>query len=296
MCYFSKESKYLDHRCCIPIQVGFNETKLDLGIQRDDVADNRGDKHPLYSEYSGIYWLWKNVDSKFKGVMHHRRFLTTDNEPFGDKLKRLGYRTLNKLYNVYKFHPGATNKKVICKTYDEYLKKVDSFLEKLPTLLNKYDIVTVAPYHYSYRNVGQAFSDVVNRFILVCVRKIFKNDYCQYSPYFEKTLSSDMLYYANLSVMPSKLFNEYCNFVFGLFDKLERMLIEQELYLWPVKEKSLYRVFGYLGELLTNAFFLYQKDHNKKIIELPLLFNCAAKGYETKLSTEIGSNKINSYQ
>ena len=46
---FQEQSKYLDHRSCIPIQVGFNETKLDLGIQRDDVGDNR--KNILYSDY-----------------------------------------------------------------------------------------------------------------------------------------------------------------------------------------------------------------------------------------------------
>lgn len=276
VCYFMKEDHYINHQCCLPLQVGADVSKVEFGIQQDNVNDNISYKNPFYCEFTGIYWLWKNVDSKYKGIMHHRRFLSVDKEPTSLLIKRLGFRLLNKLYNCYKYHPASTNKKIICNSNDEFYKKANKFLDNLPDLLSCYDIVTTTPFHYSYIKVGQVFSDVVNRPLLKCLREIFINDYPEFSNYFEKTLKSEKLYYGNISVMSSDLFDQYCSFVFGLLDKLEKKLVDDGLFIQPLKEKSMSRIFGYIGELLTNTFIIYCKTQNRKILELPLLFNAKA--------------------
>lgn len=276
VCYFIKEEHYIKHQCCLPLQVGADVSKVEFGIQQDNVNDNISYKNPYYCEFTGIYWLWKNVDSKYKGIMHHRRFLSVDKEPKFQMIKRIGFRLLNKLYNFYKYHPASTNKKIVCYSNDEFYDKAYRFLDSLPNLLGSYDIVTITPFHYSYRNVGQAFAEVVNRPLLKCLREIFVNDYLEFFKYFENTLKSEMLYYGNISVMSSELFNQYCSFVFSILDKLEKKLIEDSLFIQPLKERSLSRIFGYIGELLTNTFIIYCKDHNRKILELPLLFNAIA--------------------
>ena len=70
----SPSRKYINNDECFPLQLGYDETGLDLGIQKDNEGEQRSDKHFLYSEYSGIYWLWKNVNAEYKGMLHHRRF------------------------------------------------------------------------------------------------------------------------------------------------------------------------------------------------------------------------------
>ena len=276
VCYFMKEEHYIKHQCCLPLQVGADISKVKFGIQQDNVNENISYKNPLYCELTGIYWLWKNVDSKYKGVMHHRRFLSVDKETKFQIIRRIGFRVLNKFYNIYKYHPYATNKKIICNSNEEFYDKANRFLDSLPSLLSRNDIVTISPYHFSYGIVWHTFAEVVNRPLLKCLREIFVNDYPEFSKYFEMSLKSDKYYFGNISVMPSDLFDQYCSFVFSILDKLEKKLVEDCLFIQPFKEKCLSRIFGYIGELLTNTFIIYCKDNNRKILELPLLFNAKA--------------------
>lgn len=79
--YYLKENSYIQSDILLPIQVGYFETGVDMGIQKDNTDDNRSIRHPIYSEYSGIYWMWKNVHSPYKGVYQHRRSLVYRKNP-----------------------------------------------------------------------------------------------------------------------------------------------------------------------------------------------------------------------
>ena len=58
----------------IPIQVGAFYTKEDICKIKDDTLDNISEKNPLYSELTGIYWVWKNRGGdKYVGCEHYRR-------------------------------------------------------------------------------------------------------------------------------------------------------------------------------------------------------------------------------
>lgn len=57
-----------------PLQVG-RALHEDLGYLGDDTGDSISDLNGYYGELTGIYWLWKNYDSKDNiGVCHYRRF------------------------------------------------------------------------------------------------------------------------------------------------------------------------------------------------------------------------------
>ena len=60
----------------LPIQVGA-EGKEDIGYERDDKGDNISSKNSTYSELTGMYYGWKNIDTEYIGLVHYRRYFAT---------------------------------------------------------------------------------------------------------------------------------------------------------------------------------------------------------------------------
>ena len=282
VCYYLPEPTYICNEYCIPIQLGFYETGIEMGIQKDNTGDNRSLKHPRYSEYSGVYWLWKNMFSEYKGMVHHRRSFTLENISLS---KRFGIYTgllINYAKNMFKHSAITYNEIVECKSSEEYKEKLDCFLRKLPNLFERgCDIVVPKPYHFYRITVEEYFDERVGTIIMRLLRLILKKQYPNYYPYFEKTLRGSRLYYANLEIMRNEIFDEYCSFIFEVFDLLENELLNKKHYIDLNKEFALYRVFGYVGELLTNTFILKKKAEGLRVKEFTVLFNSAVKGNNT---------------
>ena len=60
-----------------PIQVGKAISEYNLGIIGDDTGDNISQKNPSYCELTAQYWAWKNVDCRYIGLCHYRRYFET---------------------------------------------------------------------------------------------------------------------------------------------------------------------------------------------------------------------------
>lgn len=59
----------------VPIHGGAINSDLDLGFAGDDSGDNISAKNKRYSEWSVIYWMWKNCkDAEYIGLNHYRRY------------------------------------------------------------------------------------------------------------------------------------------------------------------------------------------------------------------------------
>jgi hypothetical protein len=46
---------------------------------QDNTGDNISERNAKYSELTGLYWLWKNDDSDYQGIVHYRRHFGTAN-------------------------------------------------------------------------------------------------------------------------------------------------------------------------------------------------------------------------
>lgn len=80
MIYIAAHKKFhvprLEGYC--PLQVGA-EGKADLGYIRDNTGENISSKNPNFCELTGIYWIWKNCDDDYKGLVHYRRYFGKSN-------------------------------------------------------------------------------------------------------------------------------------------------------------------------------------------------------------------------
>lgn len=63
-------------------------------------------------------------------------------------------------------------------------------------------------------------------------------------------------------IMKRVLFQSYCAFMFTSLEKYNSILLQQGYYL-NTEEKSISRISGYMGELLTSSFVSYYIDNNK---------------------------------
>ena len=62
----------------VPIHVGSKKSKENLEYLKDSLGDNISEKNKNFCELTGIYWMWKNVDANFYGMMHYRRYISLE--------------------------------------------------------------------------------------------------------------------------------------------------------------------------------------------------------------------------
>lgn len=94
-----------------PLQVGALG-KLDLGYLKDCDGENISYKNPNYCELTGLYWIWKNCNDDYKGLVHYRRY-------FG----RSNLRTGKDVIYTYKELLGFLNDVDILVSYVECFKQ-----------------------------------------------------------------------------------------------------------------------------------------------------------------------------
>lgn len=61
----------------LPLHVGC-EGKKEIGFTGDNTGENISAKNPYYCELTGLYWLWKNTEAEYKGLVHYRRHFTCE--------------------------------------------------------------------------------------------------------------------------------------------------------------------------------------------------------------------------
>lgn len=181
----------------MPLHVGKAlHPELDLGFAGDDTGDNISELNASYSELTGLYWLWKNCDATYKGLVHYRRHFASPSFT-----KRLKARD--------RFDRIASGDEIrsVLQTSDILVpKKRNYYIETIYS-------------HYSHTFDGCQFDET---------RKILQEQCPEYVRAFDDLMVSRSAHIFNMFVMSNELVDEYCSWMFPIIKELtERIPIEQ---------------------------------------------------------------------
>ena len=202
----------------LPVLVGaVKNYKEGINYQRDDAGDNISAKNPYYSELTGVYWAWKNLaDADAIGLVHYRRFFY-----------------LSKPYDL-----------------DHVAKEAD-----YERLLADHDVIVPKQRKYYIENTYDHYVHAHPAEPLDKTREILAADYPDYLPAFDMMMKRRSAHMFNMFVMKQAAFESYCEFVFGVLEKLEEQI---DISGYSVQDQ---RVYGYISERLLDVW-LYTTKQN----------------------------------
>ena len=138
--YEEPSFKIIEDDIHIPLQVGAYNRKQICQLA-DDSLYNISEKNPIYSELTGLYWVWKNIgDIKYKGCEHFRRHFNLTQKQIETILEHydiiLPQRYVLNAQNCEDFHKKFHNIKdlklceeIILELYPEYEDSYNKFIK-----------------------------------------------------------------------------------------------------------------------------------------------------------------------
>lgn len=168
----------------LPIQVGA-KGKEDIGYTRDDSGENISEMNSKCCELTGMYWLWKNVDADYYGLVHYRRHLSN------------GKRSEN--------------------PYDKVLGS-----ERLRELLEKDNIILPKKRNYYIDTLYNHYSNTHYAEHLDVTRDILQEMCPEYVEQFDISMKRTYAHMFNMFIMKKNVFQEYCEWLFPILFELDK--------------------------------------------------------------------------
>ena len=217
----------------LPIHAG-RKGKKDLGYIGDDKGDNISEYNPYINECTAIYNIWKNVkDFEYIGINHYRRYFSV--------------RTMNRVSDWFLLEKDILD---YFEDYDIILKDVDY---SYPETIEEHLIKTFKNTHTVY--VG-----------LQIARNILSEKYPERLENFDRVMKGHTLYLCNLFVMPVKLFDDYCDFLFPFIIELTDRIDEELNGIYQNDYDK--RIAGFIAERMFTVWLL---DKDLRVKELPVI-------------------------
>lgn len=181
-----KKYRMPEESCYLPLHVG-KAAKEDIGFQGDDSGENISKKNPYYCELTGLYWMWKNIDSDYVGLVHYRRYLGSTR--------------------------GGKD------PYSRILTEQDilSYMEKT-------DIILPKKRNYFIESVYEHYAHTHYREHLDITREIIREQCPVYLKSFDKVMRRSSAHMFNMFVMKRERCDEYCSWLFAILQQLEQQL------------------------------------------------------------------------
>lgn len=222
------------------IYAGHALAKKYFGYAGDDTGDNISQLNPFLDEVTVLYWIWKNTKHTHAGIVHYRRFFTSD-------IKQ--------------------------KTFDA--EKILSAAEIL-SILSDYDII-VQNEGISTRSQRDMMIFSTGQPDLVKVaEKIIRNHLVRRQPgylgAFDDVLSGLTLFFGGMYITRRNIFNAYCEWLFSfIIDATKEIRDKIEINGKSLEEMShdYSRIAGFFAERMLTIWLM--KNH-LRIKTLPTMF------------------------
>jgi hypothetical protein len=252
-----------------PIQVGAELNTYRFEITPDNLGDNISFKNKSYCELTAHYYVLKNLDFDYAGLMHYRRIFTTRNNSFTLIKNHFKYY-LNKLkgfveikdLNLFLENNFVTSD---LSELDTHCRSIQSYINKIE--FDGIDIILPKKIKYAYLNLKNQYSlnhynshfETFNRVVLLM--------FPQFQKILNKVNSSKKIYPYNMFVMKSSYYREYHEMLFKVLHELEKNIEMSNLDTYQ------FRVYGFLSERFLNYYIEWVRTREKiKIVELRTVF------------------------
>ena len=210
-----KEYEMPKSKMYLPVHVGSKGKETIQNFQRDDEGENISEKNPYFCELTGLYWAWKNLDVKYLGLVHYRRY-----------------------FSCAKILPKDISGRISTVLKE---KEVENLLENNDIILpkkRKYYIENLYS-HYKHASYIEHLDET---------RKIIEEKYPEYIPEFDRLHKRTSAHMFNMFIMKKELLNSYCQWVFDILFELEKRIDVTQYNSFHA------RFFGRVSELLLDVW------------------------------------------
>lgn len=216
MIYIATHKKFnvpnLNGYCAL--QVGA-EGKEKYGYLRDNIGNHISGKNANYCELTGLYWIWKNTDDSYKGLVHYRRYFGRNN-------------LSNKISDICSY-------------------------EYLLNCLKSVDIVLPYVEYFKQNAKEEILLHCCTEEIFDKLRQIIETKYPDYIEIYDRYFNENKASLFNMLFCKREIFDAYCEWLFSILFVLEKQVdlaklntYQQRLYgflserllnVWVIKNK-----------------------------------------------------------
>ena len=214
----------------VPLQVGA-ALHDDFGYLRDDTGDNISTKNPNFCELTGLYWIWKNTEDEYKGLVHYRRFF--------------GKSNLSKDFkDVY--------------TYDELVE-----------MLSHCDMVVPYIEYFKENAKDEILMQCCTTGIFDELSNVLAELYPDYLVTYNEYFSQKKSILFNMLFCRNTIFDAYCEWLFDILFELERRvdlssLDDYQKRLFGFLSERLLNVWILKNSISTKNCSIINSDNNKR--------------------------------
>lgn len=216
MIYIATHKKFnvpnLNGYCAL--QVGAEGEKK-YGYLRDNIGNHISGKNANYCELTGLYWIWKNTDDSYKGLVHYRRYFGRNN-------------LSNKISDICSY-------------------------EYLLNCLKSVDIVLPYVEYFKQNAKEEILLHCCTEEIFDKLRQIIETKYPDYIETYDRYFNENKASLFNMLFCKREIFDAYCEWLFSILFVLEKQVdlaklntYQQRLYgflserllnVWVIKNK-----------------------------------------------------------
>ena len=193
VCTHKKTSMPKD-KMYIPLLVGAtirkdeNGNKVDYGYTTDDTGENISKLNNIFGTQTGLYWMWKNTNYEYSGLVHYRRYFILKKKKNKDMIElAIKYNEIEPMLSKYKI-----------------------FVPK-----KRYYIIETLRSHYNHAHGNEQLN---------IVEDVINEKYPDYLNSFNKVMNRRWGYMFNMMIMKRNYLEDYCSWLFDiLFEVNDRL-------------------------------------------------------------------------